>query len=83
MACGEILTRLFARCNLEETKHATANEYANVQLSGGLRAGIEDNLHPVRAIWPQSAGWTVDAGLNAAEAALTLDEEDGQAEEMQ
>ena len=47
----------------------------------GLRAGIEGNLHAVRAVWPHSAGWTVDAGLAAAEAAL--DEEDSQAEEMQ
>jgi len=50
LACREILTRLFARCNLEETKAAATAECANVQLSGGLRAGIEGNLHAVRAV---------------------------------
>ncbi len=35
----------------------------------GLQSGIEANLHAVRAIWPQSAGWTED---KAAE-----EEEDG------
>ena len=56
LACEEILARLFARCNLEETKHAATTECANVQLSGGLRAGIEVNLYAVRAVWPQFAG---------------------------
>ena len=55
LACGEVLIHLFARCNLEETNHAATTECANVQLSGGLRAGIEGNLHAVRAVWPQSA----------------------------
>ncbi|KAL3806424.1 hypothetical protein ACHAXA_007766, partial [Cyclostephanos tholiformis] len=30
------------------------------ELRAGLRSGTEANLHAVRAIWPQSAGWTED-----------------------
>jgi len=32
LACGEIITRLFARCNLVETKNDATTECANVQL---------------------------------------------------
>ena len=62
LACGDILMRLLARCNIAQTKGPATVECANVQLSGGLRASIEGNLHAVRAAWPQSAGWTVDFG---------------------
>ncbi len=34
----------------------------NVNLCAGLRAGIEGNLHAVRAVWPQSAGWECNGG---------------------
>ena len=34
----------------------------NVNLCAGLRAGIEGNLHAVRAIWLQSAGWECNGG---------------------
>ena len=33
----------------------------------GLWSGIEANLHAVRAIWPQSAGWTEDSGVEEEE----------------
>ena len=33
----------------------------NTQLCAGLRSGIESNLHAVRALWPQLAGWAEDS----------------------
>ena len=39
----------------------------NIQLCAGLCSGIEANLHAVRAIWPQSAGWTEDPGITEVE----------------
>jgi hypothetical protein len=43
-----------------KTKATATNACGNTQLCAGLRSGIEANLHAVRAIWPQSAGWTKD-----------------------
>ena len=64
-----------------EIKAAATAQCGNVQLSGGLRTGIESNLHAVRAAWLQSAGWTVDAGIVAAEDAVEAEEDE--ATEMQ
>ena len=33
------------------------------QLYAGLWSGVEADLHAVRAIWSQSAGWTADLGV--------------------
>jgi len=73
--------RLCAQCNLMETKAVATAQCGNVQLSGGLRAGIEGSLYAVRAAWPQSARWTVDTGIASAED--TLEVEEDEATEMQ
>ena len=62
LACGEIWMRLWADCLNTETKVGATTACGNVNLCAGLRAGIEGNLHAVRAIWPQSAGWEHDGG---------------------
>jgi hypothetical protein len=59
--------RLWSDCSHMKTKVAATNACGNTQLCAGLGSGIEANLHAVRAIWPQSAGWTEDG---------TLEEED-------
>ena len=64
-----------------ETNAAATAQCGNMQLSGGLCAWIEGNLHAVRAAWPQSAGWTVDADITAAEYAVEVEEDE--AAEMQ
>ena len=35
----------------------------NMQLCASLEAGIEGNLHAVRAFWLESAGWVFDEGM--------------------
>jgi hypothetical protein len=62
LACGEIWMRLWADCLNTETKVGATTACGNVNLCAGLRAGIVGNLHAVRAIWPQSAGWERDGG---------------------
>ncbi len=65
LACGEIYMRLWGKCNLaSETKELARDACGNHQLCGGLKAGIEGNLHAVRGIWPESAGWTFDRGTS-------------------
>jgi hypothetical protein len=54
--------RLWADCLNTETKVGATTACGNVNLCAGLRAGIEGNLHAVRAVWPQSAGWERDGG---------------------
>ena len=54
LACGEIWMRLWADCLNTETKVGATTACGNVNLCACLRAGIEGNLHAVRAIWPQS-----------------------------
>ena len=75
LACGEIWMRLISQCNLDKTKGVATVECENVQLCAGLKAGIEGNLHAVRAVWPESAGWERDDGSEDDES-LFLDEED-------
>ena len=66
--------RLWSDCSHTKTKVAATNACGNTQLCAGLRSGIEANLHAVRAIWPQSAGWTVDSSEEE-------EEEDGDPQE--
>jgi len=62
LACGEIWMRLWADCLNTETKVGATTACGNVNLCAGLRAGIEGNLHAVRAVWLQSAGWECNGG---------------------
>jgi hypothetical protein len=59
--------RLWSDCSHTKTKVVATNACGNTQLCAGLRSGIEANLHAVRAIWPQSAGWTEDSGVEDEE----------------
>ncbi|KAL7524815.1 hypothetical protein ACHAXR_004326, partial [Thalassiosira sp. AJA248-18] len=73
LGCGEIWMRLIADCEHAQSKGGATIACGNTQLCAGLKSGIEANLHAVRAIWPQSAGWThdseeVDANLHAVRA---------------
>jgi hypothetical protein len=72
LGIGESWMRLWSDCSHTKTKVAATNACGNTQLCAGLRSGIEANLHAVRAIWPQSAGWTEDLGVEEEE-----DEEHG------
>ena len=58
LGIGEVWMRLWSDCCHMKTKAAATTACGNTQLCAGLRSGIEANLHAVRAIWPQSAGWT-------------------------
>jgi hypothetical protein len=62
LACREIWMRIWADCLNSETKVGATTACGNVNLCAGLRAGIEGNLHAVRAVWPQSAGWECNGG---------------------
>ena len=62
LGCGETWMRLIANCNHQQTRNGATSACGNTQLCAGLRSGIEANLHAVRAIWPQSMGWTKDDG---------------------
>ncbi|KAL7525951.1 hypothetical protein ACHAXR_001236, partial [Thalassiosira sp. AJA248-18] len=65
LGCGEIWMRLIADCDHEQSKSGATIACGNTQLCAGLKSGIEANLHAVRAIWPQSAGWTHDSGVES------------------
>ena len=67
LGIGESWMRLWSNCSHTKTKVAATNACGNTQLCAGLRSGIEANLHAVRAIWPQSAGWTEDSGVEEEE----------------
>ncbi len=58
----EVWMRLWSDCSHTKSKVDATNACGNTQLCAGLRSGIKANLHTVRAIWPQSAGWTADLG---------------------
>ena len=58
LGCGETWMRLIANCNHMQTRELATVACGNTQLCAGLRSGIEANLHAVKAIWPQSAGWS-------------------------
>ena len=45
---------------LPQTGNQATVACGNTQICTGKRVGIEGNLHTVRAIWPQSSGWTID-----------------------
>ncbi len=62
LVCGEIWMRLWADCLNSETKIGATAVCGNVNLCAGLRAGIGGNLHAVRTVWPQSAGWECNGG---------------------
>ena len=64
---------LWSDCSHTKTKVVATKACGNTQLCAGLRSGIEANLHAVQAIWPQSAGWTEDLGVEEEEE----EEEDG------
>ena len=59
---GEIWMRLWAHCVHDVTKKAATRECSDSQLCVGQRSGIEGLLHAVRGVFPQSDGWTIDAG---------------------
>jgi hypothetical protein len=67
LGIGESWMRLWSDCSHTKTKVAATNACGNTQLCAGLRSGIEANLHAVQAIWPQSAGWTEDSGVEEEE----------------
>ena len=60
LAGGESLMRLISACNIVQTGNQATVACGNTQLCANTHAGIEGNLHAVRAIWPQSSGWTID-----------------------
>ena len=63
LAAAESWMRCMAKCVLYgECKVLAREACGNVQLCAGLEAGIEANLHAVREVWPESAGWQYDAG---------------------
>jgi hypothetical protein len=62
LGIGEVWMRLWSDCSHTKSKVEATNVCDNTQLCAGLRFGIKANLHVVQAIWPQSAGWTVDSG---------------------
>ena len=67
LCCGEIWMRLIGRCVLAaEARELARDACGNVQLCAGLPSGIEGNLHAVRAVWPESAGWNFDEGAESA-----------------
>ena len=59
---------------LGECKELARQACENVQLCAGLEAGIEGNLHAVRAVWPESSGWQYDEGTEANPVAATFRE---------
>jgi hypothetical protein len=65
---------MIANCNHMQSKVGATAACGNTQLCAGLQSGIEANLHAVRAIWPQSAGWLHD-GSNEGDGAGNEDGE--------
>ena len=53
---GKGWMRLISKCVMEQVKTQATAVCGNVQLCGGMKCGIEANLHALRAIWPQCAG---------------------------
>jgi hypothetical protein len=62
LGIGEVWMQLWSDCSHTKSMVEAINVCGNTQLCAGFRSGIEANLHAVRAIWPQSAGWTADSG---------------------
>ena len=65
--------RLISDVVHEKCKNTATIQCGNINLCAGLPAGIEGSLHAVRKIWPHSAGWTHDDGV---EVLHNIDEED-------
>jgi len=66
LACGEIMMRLWGKSALAaEAKELARDACGNNQTCAGLQAGIEANVHAIRAVWPESGGWTFDRGTEA------------------
>ena len=64
LACGVIYMRLWGRCCLAaETRDLARDTCGNLQTCAGLQAGIEGNIHAMRAVFPASNGWTTDNGI--------------------
>ena len=57
---GEIMMQLISVCIIKQVGPQATTACGNTQPCAGTRAGIKGNLHAVRAIWPQSSGWTID-----------------------
>jgi len=63
ICCGEIWLCLIYKAAIDgEAKTLARRACGNVQLCAGLQAGIEGNLHALKESWPESGGWTFDAG---------------------
>ncbi|KAL7540686.1 hypothetical protein ACHAWF_006753 [Thalassiosira exigua] len=63
LLCREAWMRVILKCVLYgECKELARKTCGNVQLCTGLEAGIEGNLHAVRAVWPEPAGWQYNSG---------------------
>ena len=80
LGCGETWMRLIVNCNHMQSKVGATAACGNTQLCAGLQLGIKANLHAVRAIWPQSAGWLHDGSAaddGEGTAAGNNTEEDG------
>ena len=50
LAAGKTTMRLISACNIAQTGRQATTTCGNTQLCAGTRAGIEGNLHAVRAI---------------------------------
>ncbi len=57
---GEVWMRLWSDCSHAKTKVEATSACGDLHLCAGLHSGIKANLHAVRAILPQSAGWMED-----------------------
>ena len=72
--CGEIWMRLMAGWKNDQTRTQANVAYSNAQICAGLQSGIDGNLHAVRDIWPQSAGWTHNGDIPGEDGDDDLDD---------
>ena len=63
LGVGESWMQLWSDCSYTKTNVAATNACGNTQLCADLWSGVKANLHAVRAIWPQSAGWAEESGV--------------------
>ena len=68
--------RLIPAYNITQTENQATIPCGNTQLCAGTRAGIEGNLHAIRAIWTQLSGWTIDDNGSLAEDKLLTQPEE-------
>ena len=76
LECRETWMRLVAGCNNDQSRGQATIACGNAQLCAGLRSGIEGNLHAVRGVWPQSAGWTHDGDISGNDSDDESEEEE-------